>query len=232
MHIETDDLTRRAQRSDMLTALLRHSAHELRNVAQVLGITTDAIHNNPSVDAVYRDAIAQSNDSLLHLLERLERSLIPAGTRPAPFAAADPVKTVAVLVTRRGPSAHLEVEVDVSRALKPCDGIEAELAEALFALLRSMAELTVTHRRTKVRITASERADFLELVVQSDAQAEGAQLLEHWSIGVSRARGLLREWAGELEATMTDSGQLGAIFRLPYWQRHSGSGVAPMLAER
>ncbi len=219
--VSADEIMRRAQRSEMLAALLRYSAHELRNIAQVLGITSGAIHHNPSVEPVYRDAIAQSNDSLLHLLERVERSLLPPGTRPAPFAAADPVETATALATRRGRTAHLDVTADVPRSLKPCAGIEAELAESLFALLRAMGELTPTRRRCSVRITATEQPEYLELVIVSDVRAEGAQLLEQWSLGVSQARTLLRDWAGDLQASMTDAGELRASYRVPYWRRHS-----------
>jgi hypothetical protein len=227
---DSEELIRRAHRSEMLGALLRHSTHELRNVAQLLGITKDALQHNPAIDAVYREAITHANDSLLVLLERLERTLIPPGTRASPFAAADPVDSAAALATRKGPASHLDIEVDVPRSLRPCAGVEAEMAEALYALLQSLGEMTRGLNRVKVRITATERPDHLELVVVSDAQASGARLQEQWSMGVSRARTLLRQWAGGLEATTTLDGRLAATFRMPWWERQSLNDGSPVMS--
>lgn len=227
---ESEAMSRQAHRGELLSALLRHSAHELRNIAQVLGITTDAIQGNPAVGAVYRDAIARSNESLLALLERLERANGPDGGRAAPFAVADPVELAVALATRRGPASHLEVQIDVPRTLRPCSGVESALAEATFALLSSMGEMTRGARRSVARITARELAEGLELLLSTDARATEPCLQERWSLGVSRARMLLRDWGGNIEAAGTADGQLRATFRLPYWRRVSVVGIAPALA--
>lgn len=234
-------LQRHAHHGRMASAIGRGVAHELRNVAQLVGMLRDAMKHDLNVPGPLMDAVTLADATLMRQIGTLER-LPPVTRHTLPVALADIVDRSIELIRRRRRGAKMTFLVDVPRDLPPVMAIENDLDQALWELLVNAREAAELRGHGTIQIRAVAQEDEIVLSVEDDGPGIQPSVRDdlfaaftsshpsddHLGIGLTMARRLVEENGGELTADPEVATGSRFVMRLPIFRR-GGSGSYAVL---
>lgn len=224
-------LARVAHRQRFAETIGGMAAHDLRNSAQLIQMTEEALRAVPGVPQSLCLALSTAARKLLEQVVWLHRAPL-TGARRAPIVLADLVESAVSLTTRARSPVRLHAEIEVPRTLRPAFAVEEDLLEALWALLTHLRDVGQKRAMATVVVRGGDDGEGglrLELFDRERTiSLEGWEELVHHDhldserpdLGLGVARTLIEHAGGHLyvEAGAADDGSPRLVVTLPAWE--------------